>query len=318
MVRFPFVVLFCTAIAVATAVPVSAQTDVTDGYLDRFDLTDGRMIDVGELGGGVIGNPNQDKITVTAQPTSPSPPMPTDGRLTGTVHGKFRITFLTDLNGDTFINGSDLDQAFDVAWQLVGFDKDLGPSSAFFVSDVPVGPEGTPWNHTPPASVNFPPNPGGTASTWNVAGCGTPNGFDVGGGTENCNPFAISAATPYTGFVDYTFPISIPGSSDFTPGLTISDINWIITAVVGRTAEAQPPGPITYGRNALFDPQLAVNESSLDLFGPNTLFDFAGEQANVDKGNLLTTVQINVTPEPGTIALVGFGSLLMLRRRRSA
>lgn len=308
--------VFSVVMALALGMPVHAQiVDVTDGYLDYFQLTDGRNIDIGELGGGVIGNPNQDKITVTPQPTMPSPPMPSDGRLTGTVHGKLRVVFLTDRTGDGFINGSDLDSAFDVTWQLVGFDKSVGIGSSAFQSTTAVGPEGTARPFGPGNSVNFPPTSGGTASVWSVSTCdGT--GFNPNTGNNICNPFAITSAMPYTGFVDYTFPISIPGVNDFTPGLTISPLNWVIAAAVANRAEASPSGDVIFGSTAIYNPQLAVQESSLDLFAPNTLFNLPGEQANVPKGGVLTSVQINVIPEPSSLALLSLASVVLVRRRK--
>lgn len=307
-------------VGLASSRPVKAQiVDVDAGYLDTFALTDGRVIDVGELGGGIQGQPNVHKVSVAAQTPSagPWPPNnPIDGRLTGTVNGRLRVVGLTDRNSDNFINGSDLDLAFDVAWQLIGFDKNLGPNSAFFVTDTAVGPEGTvrPWS---PSSVNFPPTAGGTASVWNVSTCdGT--GFNPNTGNNICNPFAIASppAASYTGFVNYTFPVSIPGVNDFTPGLTISNINWVIAALVGNTAEASPPGAISYGFNAAYNPVVAVNESNTDLLAANLLLNFPGEQANVPKAGLLTTVQINVTPEPASLALLAIGAVVLVRRRR--
>jgi hypothetical protein len=332
MHRFGFALGFCAAVLFAVAVPASAGVDpcpdppcVDEGYLDTFELNDGRDLDVGALGGGLdsdpVGGPNTTKIVVQPQPigTGPWPPdtLPSDGRLTGTVHGKFRVVFFGDVDGSGFINGADLDDTFDVSWQLVGFDKDLGPDSAFFVTDDPVGPEGAVRPYGPPDSVNFPPTAGGTGSVWNIAACDA-TGFNPGTGTEFCNPFAIPGPGPFTGYVDYTFPVSIPGSNDFTPGLTIGDINWILAALVGRRSEANggAGGDIAYGFDPLFDPEIVVNESVADLFGPATLLNFPGEDANVDKATLLTTIQIEVKPEPATLSLL-LGGLALLRRRRS-
>jgi hypothetical protein len=306
------------AFAFSMGADALAQPTVDLGYLDYFELSDGRVIDVGALGGGLDNQPTVHKTSVTAQPTSPNPPNPTDGRLTGIIHGKFRIVGLTDLSGNGFIAGEDLDLAFDVSWQLVGFDKNQGPASAFFVQDSPVGVEGTLRPYGPGNSVNFPPTPNGTAAVWNVAACdGT--GFNPGTGSNFCNPFAIGAPF-FTGFVDYTFPVSIPapnaGANDFTPGLVVGSTNWILAALVGRRAEATPAGPISYGFTPAFSPVLAVNESENDLFGPNTFLNFPGETANVAKATLLTTVQIEVTPEPGTLAMLGLGLAFCVRRRR--
>jgi len=325
MTRFSFNGLGLAAVAfilLTGGTVAQAQTiDIDAGYLDTFELTDGRTIDVGALGGGLEGQPTVHKTIVTAQ-TPGGPPWPpnnpSDGRLTGTINGKLRVVGLTDRNGDSFINGADLDIAFDVSWQLIGFDKNLGPSSAFYVQDVAVGPEGTVRPYGPPASVNFPPTPGGTASIWNISTCDV-TGFNPNTGSSFCNPFAIPVPpnTSYTGFVNYTFPVSIPGVNDFTPGLQISNINWIIAALVGNTLEATPPGSISYGSTPTYNPILAVNESNFDLFGPNTLLNFPGEQANVPKAGLLTTVQINVIPEPAAVALLALGALVLLRRSRS-
>jgi hypothetical protein len=292
---------------------LAQPVDVDAGYLDTFNLTDGRIIDVGELGGGIQGNPNVHKIFVTPQATTPSPPMPVDGRLTGTVHGKFRVVFLTDRTGDGFINGGDLDHAFDVAWQLVGYDK--GPGTAAFIQDSNPGPEGTPRPYGDPASVNFPPTAGGTSSTWNIAACDA-TGFNPGSGNNFCNDFAIPSNMPFTGFVDYTFPVSIPYSNDFTPGLPVSNLNWILTALVGNTSDAGG-GPVTYGRTAAFDPAVAVAESNTDLFQPALLLNYPGETANIPKANLLTTVQISVVPEPATGVLGLVLASLAMRRRRA-
>ncbi len=296
---------------------VIGELSIDDGYLDYFVLTDTRVIDVGTLGGGLDNDPSATKTIVTAQATTPSPPMPSDGRLTGIVHGKFRVNFLTDVSGDGFINGTDLNALFDVSWQLVGFDKNIGNASAFFESSVAVGPEGTARTFGPPDSVNFPPTAGGTASAWNIAGCSTNGGFDVGSGLENCNQFAIDTDITlfYTGFIDYTFPVSIPGTNDFTPGPMISTTNWVLAALVANTADAVG-GAVAFGSTPAYDPEVAVINSETDLFGPNTLLNFPGEQANVAKANLLTTVQISVVPEPSTVGLLVLGGLFLARRRR--
>lgn len=297
------------AVAAGTAL---GQPTIDQGYLDYFELTDGRVIDVGALGGGLEGDPNTHKIFIDAQPQGQG--LPVDGRLTGILHGKFRIVGLSDRNGDGFINGIDLDATFDTTWQLVGHQKDTG--DAFFVPNAEVGPEGTP-SPFGGGSVNFPPGPGGTASVWNIAACSTEGGFDVGGGRENCNPFALpdpGPDSPYTGFVDYTFPVSIPGVNDFTPGLGISaDTNWILTALVGLT-DLAPGGAVEYGFAPVFDPQLAVQEANADLFGPNLLL---GGDANIPIANLLTTVEIVVVPEPTTLSLLGLAALGVMRRRQA-
>lgn len=302
------------------------EVNIDGGYLDTFNLTDGRVVDVGALGGGLDGQPTVHKTLVAKQANGvgPWPPntLPSDGRLTGTIHGKFRVNGLTDRNSDGFINGQDLDAAFDVAWQLVGFDKNQGPGSAAFVQDSNPGPEGSvpPWGN--PRTVNFPPTPGGTASTWNIAACDA-GGFNPQSFTPAlfCNQFAIPSPgpnAPFTGFVDYTFPVSIPGQNDFTPGLTVSNLNWILTALVGNTSDAIG-GAIAYGRTPAFNPQLGVAESNTDLFAAAVLLNFPGSQANVPKANLLTTVQISVTPEPasGLLALLAGLGLTGSRRRRS-
>lgn len=317
-VRLQLLGLMAILVMAAGVVPVMAQEVVIDaGYLDYFALTDGRNIDVGALGGGIEGDPNTHKIFVAKQASAPSPPLPLDGRLTGTVHGKFRVVGLTDRNGSGFIESGDLDNAFDVSWQLVLVDK--GSNTASFVQSVGVGPEGTANPFFPPASVNFPPIAGGTASAWNISTCDV-TGFNPNTGSTFCNPFAILAppgppVESYTGFVDYTFPVSIPYLNDFNPGLTVNapGENWIITALVGNTSLAG--GPVAYGHTPAFDPNLAIIEADTDLVGPNTTLDFPGEEANIPKANLLTTVQINVTPEPGTLALLGMGILGLLRRR---
>ncbi|MFQ5492403.1 MAG: hypothetical protein ACE5GE_16960, partial [Phycisphaerae bacterium] len=185
-----------------------AQTEpqIDAGYLDFFELTDGRTIDVGANGGGLENDPNTNKIFVNAQPSG----VASDGRLTGTVHGKFRVVNLLDQTGEGFINGADLDSLFDVSWQVVGWDKNLGPGSAFFVPNQLVGPEGSvpPWGTQ---AVNLPPVAGGTASIFNLAGCDA-GGLNPGSGSNFCSPFAVTGS--YTGFIDYTFPVSIPGTED--------------------------------------------------------------------------------------------------------
>jgi hypothetical protein len=276
-----------------TAAPALAQVDVDNGYLDRFDLRDGRQVDIGSLGGGTDADENEKKIFVAPQ----SDVWEADGALTGVVHGKLRVTNFQDVNGDGMISHSDLDAFFDVSWQLIANDKNGGVN---FIADTN-------------GSVNLPPTPGGTGSLWNVAACGTNGGFDVGGGLENCDPFAVAA--PYTGFVDYTFPVRVPGTNPHTPGLAPSDdINYILTALVGLTSLGG--GSVTYGPTASFDPNLGVTEAGADLFGPQIFLNFPGESANIFVAGLLTSIEIVVTPEPGTMTLLAVGGLAIIRRRR--
>jgi hypothetical protein len=311
------VALLAAAITAVASMNALAQItgtdpDVDNGYLDTFNLTDGRIIDVGALGGGLDTNPATKKIFVAPQ----SPAVATGGRLTGSIDGKLRVVNMQDRNGDGFINGTDLDITFDVSWQLIANDKATG--TPVFVSSVAVGPEGS---INPNATgVNFPPSLGGTASVWNLAECdGT--GFNPNTGTSFCNPFAVPAATPYTGFVNYTFPVSVPGSDDFNPGLGISanNVNWIITALVAQTSLAPggTGGPgVAYGTTAAFNPSIGVVEANADLFNPNLLLNFPGETANVPRAGLLTTIEIVVTPEPASLALLALGGAALLRRRR--
>jgi hypothetical protein len=301
----------CLAVAF-TDVIASAQPADPAGYLDYFELTDGRVIDVGALGGGLEGDPNTHKIFVDAQPQGKG--LPVDGRLTGVIHGKTRVVGFGDRNGDGYINGMDLDATFDVAWQLVGHKK--ATEEVFFVTDVAVGPEGTPRPWGDP-SVNFPPLAGGEASVWNIAACSTKGGFDVGGGLESCDPLAIpdpGPDAPYTGFVDYTFSVSIPGFNDFTPGLEVdADTNWILASLIGLT-DLAPEGAVEFGLAPVYDPLIAVAEANADLDGPNLLL---GGKANIPIANLLTTVEIVVVPEPATLWLVGLAAVGVFRRRRS-
>ena len=307
--------------------------DLLDGYLDNFNLADGREIDIGELGGGILGDPSATKITVVRQESSagPWPPevLPSDGRLTGVVHGKFLLDNLGDRTFDGFVNGDDVADAFDVAWQVVGFNKSKGPGTAFFKANQAVGPELTVGFH--PLSANFPPTPGGTSSIFNMAACSSEGASDVNpalGPRENCFEFAAGldvANLPggvYDGWIDYTFAISIPGVSDSNPGLTESeDTSWIITALLSPL----PFGtPVQFGTGAYYDPNAAVTESEDDLFNPQ-LFALPGQfafppddatQSNVPFAVMLTSVQIDVIPEPGTLALVGLGLLTVIRRRR--
>lgn len=305
--------------------------DVLAGYLDTFNLSDLRDIDIGENGGGIIGDASVTKITVLRQDSSAGPwppsPLPSDGRLTGIVHGKFQLQNLGDRVVDGFINGDDVADAFDVAWQLVGFNKNKGPGTAFFMANQAVGPElSVGFN---PTSVNFPPTPGGTNSVFNMAACSSDGALDVDPGLgprSNCFEFAPGlevANLPggvYSGWVDYTFPISIPGVSDSNPGLTESaETSWVITAMLAPLAFGT--FPVQYGSAAAFDPNIAITESENDLFNPQvftTNFGFppTGEQSNVPFAGLLTSVQIDVVPEPGTLALVGLGLVAIIRRRR--
>lgn len=323
-----FAVTVLTLAATATAGPPDPSID--DGYLDRFDLADGRMVDIGELDGGLIGNPLADKTTVVKQGTSggPWPPqvLPSDGRLTGIVHGKFRVINLGDRTSDGFINGDDVDNFFDVAWQLVEFDKQQGPGTAAFTPNEVIGPELSVGFD--PISVNFPPSPGGSNSVFNMAACSTEGGVDVDPGLgprENCFEFAPGlelANLPggvYTGWVDYTFPISIPGVSDSNPGLTESDSNWVITALLSPLAFSA--FPVQFGTSQAYDPNFAVDEAGDDLVRLGMSMDnfaFPGDSTtqNVPIATLLTSVQINVIPEPGTLALLGIAAIGLLRRRR--
>ena len=156
-----------TVLTLGTTATAGVDPFIDDGYLDRFDLADGRKVDIGELNGGIIGNPNADKINVVKQGTSggPWPPqiLPSDGRLTGIVHGKFRVINLGDRTLDGFVNGDDVDDFFDVAWQLVEFDKQQGPGTAGFSANQAIGPELSVGFD--PTSLNFPPKCGSCSET---------------------------------------------------------------------------------------------------------------------------------------------------------
>lgn len=315
---FHVAVLFSVpVIALAFASQAKAQLDVDQGYLDRFDLTDGRHVDIGALGGGLDSDANTHKIFVNQQASS----FASDNRLTGVVHGKLRVTNLTDRNSDGFVNGADLDITFDAAWQLIRNNKQ--PNGASYVSSSLNGPEGTPGPN--PTTVNFPHTLGGTGAIWNIASCSTPGGVDVNvvpNAREICDPnsplLAVGALPGgrYTGFADYTFSISIPGTSDFNPGLGVSNDNWIITALVGVNAAASPAGSISYGRTPTFNPATAVGLAQGTLFGPNQLLNFPGEDANINVATLLSSVEIVVVPEPATLALLALGGLAVIRTRR--
>ncbi|MCZ6815536.1 MAG: PEP-CTERM sorting domain-containing protein [Planctomycetota bacterium] len=323
-VAFAVIALVLGTTATAGVVPF-----IDDGYLDRFDLADGRKVDIGELNGGIIGNPTADKISVVKQGTSagPWPPevLPSDGRLTGIVHGKFRVVNLGDRTLDGFINGDDVDDFFDVAWQLVEFDKQQGPGTADFKPNVTIGPELTVGFD--PVTRNFPPSQGGSNSIFSMAACSTEGGIDVDpdlGPRENCFEFAAGLdfdnlpGGVYTGWVDYTFPISIPGVSDSNPGLGESDSSWVITALLSPLAFSA--FPVQFGTSQSYDPDIAIEETQDDLVRlgvPMDHFAFPGDTTtqNVPFATLLTSVQIDVIPEPGTLALLGIAAVGLLRRR---
>lgn len=318
------------ALSLMTATAVRADFDegdtlgsTTDGYLDFFLLGDGRNVNVGAQGGGLEGSPTTKRIFVPAQPIG-APPLPSDGRLTGEVHGKAFVTAFADRNGDTFINGDDLNIAFDVSWQLIRGNHTGGANpiadpltGSAYVLNPAVGPEGTvsPFGG---GSVNFPPTAGGTGSVFSLAACDVTGLALSGSGERNIcldDELVDTGSFPagYTGWIDYTFPISIPAFNDHTPGLEVDPTKgWVIAALLGSTAG----GAVTYGKPAAYNAQLAVNESVADLFGANTLLNFPGEMANITRATLLTTIQIVVTPEPATLSLLGLGMFAALRRRK--
>ena len=164
-----------------------------------------------------------------------------------------------------------------------------------------------------------------------MAACGTEGDSDVNpalGPRENCNQFALGlnvASLPggvYDGWIDYTFAISIPGVSDSNPGLTESeDTSWIITALLSPLAFGT--FPVQFGTGAFYDANDAVSESEDDLFNSQVFalpgqfaFPPNADQSNVPFAVMLTSVQVDVIPEPGTLALVGLGLLTVIRRRR--
>jgi len=316
-------VLGFTTSARADFDPGDTLNDTTDGYLDYFDLGDGRRIDVGAQGGGQEASASTKRIFVTPQPIG-APPLPSNGRLTGTVHGKAFVTAYSDRNGDGFINGDDLNIGFDVSWQLVrgshtgGANPVTDPlTGGAYVTNVAVGPEG----HVSPfggGSVNIPPTAGGTGSVFSLAACDA-TGLALSGSGEKflCldDELVDTVAFPggFTGWIDYTFPLSVPGTNDSTPGLEIAPTKgYVIAALLGSTSG----GAVTYGKPAAYNAQLAVNESVADLFGANTLLNFPGEMASITRATLLTTIQIVVVPEPLTLGLLGLGMALAARRRK--
>ena len=223
------------------------EFDFDQGYLDTFTLTDTRVIDIGENGGGTEAGINENKITVAPQDFS----VASDGRLTGKVNGKLFVQYMSDGNGDFSFNGPDVDKLFDVTWNLVRFQKSDPQGTAEFVTGLNNGTESgsaPPWVPGFDADTpNFAPNSGGTGSIWNIASCNAGQTVVPGGSEDEIctDPFnaGLSVFSSnwdatfgfYSGWVDYAFDVSIPFGNDFTPGLVPSeDYNYVITAVLWK------------------------------------------------------------------------------------
>lgn len=106
----------------------------------------------------------------------------------------------------------------------------------------------------------------------------------------------------------------VVGANDFT---TISDTLILVEvarAVNGSPDFITPPGNIMVFS---FDTTGTVDGDSFtfDVDAPNAFFDFGRDSRDIVAGQTFT---LNIVPEPMTLALLGIGGLVALRRRRTA
>jgi len=98
----------------------------------------------------------------------------------------------------------------------------------------------------------------------------------------------------------------------------------VATSLAGQDAYVTPD---PYGYVGYFEIQAADMSDPFDSVQPGVQFEISvlggteGEVYTIDRWNagwdtILESVQVTVIPEPMTIALLGFGGLLLLRRRK--
>jgi hypothetical protein len=267
-----------------------AAIEVTAGYLDSFiPNTPGPAIDIGNLGGGIDGDPSTKHIFV-------DPSRADNGRVGGIAVGKFFVTGVPQAGGVA----PNLDAIFDASSQLIRV-TNLPAFAGTFEQSIPLGGVGYDGqvNNAYGVSDNFPPTAGGSAAVW------------VPGIDQNADP------NIFDGEVTYLFSVSIAITNDNEPGLEPGN-TYVVTALVGNASG----GAVTYGSAANFPSLAGVLESQLDLFDGSlsitgaTIGPPAPPGTSLTTATLLTSVAITVIPEPAALSLLLAGSLALLRRRR--
>ena len=143
-----------------------------------------------------------------------------------------------------------------------------------------------------------------------------------GPAADTYNQFGLDIfITPGLTAVGYAFVDQSPNPNPFGGANDFTDItdgaNLIVEvarAVNGSPDFVTPPGNIMV---FTFDTTGTVDGDTFafDVDAPNAFFDFGRDSRDVLAGQTFT---LNIIPEPMTLALLGVGGLVALRRRRTA
>jgi hypothetical protein len=128
------------------------------------------------------------------------------------------------------------------------------------------------------------------------------NGAFVSTGGDAANITNLSEANETSGTIDYDSPTA---AYDWSLSVTRDSLGTVdLSASIA-------------GGDGSFSGTYSVNDVTTDKFTFDALGILFGNQINLAQGDF-SGVQYNVVPEPGSLALLGLGGLLVARRRRRA